>query len=82
MWIYKQHGVLPNQYHHFYNQGETIIYPEHLQDLLTVDKMWNNKIKKEEHKEKAKQQLKQDNNPLKNNSNFYNKKYVYNNNNK
>lgn len=91
MWIYKQHGILPIQYHHFYNQGETILYPEHLQDLLTIDKMWNNRLQKERHKEQSKQQLKQNNNPLNNNnnrirgigeagglnSNFYGKKFVY-----
>jgi hypothetical protein len=64
MWINKQHGIMPNQYHYFYNQGDTIIYPEHIADLLTIDKMWNNKMKKEQQKEEAKQQNKNKNNPL------------------
>ena len=54
MWINKHHGIMPNQYHHFYEQGNTLIYPEHIADLLTIDKMWNNKMKSEQHKAEQK----------------------------
>jgi hypothetical protein len=64
MFIYKQHGVMPNQWHHFYEQGDSIIYPEHIADLITVDNMWNKKLQKEREKEEQKQNNK---NPLKNN---------------
>ena len=32
MCFYKQHGIMPNQYHYFYDQGDTIIYYEHITD--------------------------------------------------
>jgi hypothetical protein len=63
MWMNKQHGIMPNQYHHFYDQGDTLIYPEHIADLITIDNIWNNKMKKEQQKAEAKQNK---NNPLKN----------------
>lgn len=88
MWINKQHGIMPNQYHHFYENGDTLIYPEHLQDLLKIDQMYSNRLDKERHKQEAKNPK---NNPLKQQhnasglgnssnsggSNFYNRKYVY-----
>jgi len=61
MWIYKTHGILPTQYHHFYNQGDTMIYREHIQDILTIDKIWANKQEKENHKKASKNPK---NNPL------------------
>lgn len=63
MWVNKQHGIMPNQYHWTYEEGSTMIYPEHIQDLLTIDKIWGNKIKYEQKKaeEKAKNKM---NNPL------------------
>lgn len=64
MWIYKTHGILPTQYHEFYEQGDTILYIEHIQDLLTIDKMWANKLEMQRKKEEAKQKHKE-NNPLK-----------------
>jgi hypothetical protein len=64
MWVYKTHGILPNQYHPFYDEGSTLIYPEHIQDLVTVDKMWGNKLEMKAKKEQAKQRHKQNNNPL------------------
>ena len=79
MWLNKQHKILPTQYHHFYDQGDTLIYPEHIADLLTIDRMYQNRLKKDHDKEKAKNDAK-NNNPLKNNnqgSNFYGKKFVY-----
>jgi hypothetical protein len=54
MWINKQHGIMPNQYHYFYDQGDTLIYPEHIADLLTIEKIWNNKMKREQHKAEQK----------------------------
>jgi hypothetical protein len=79
MWVYKTHNILPTQYHHFYNQGETLIYPEHIQDLLVIDQMWGNKIKRQQNKERAKMQGK--NNPLtKNNKGlggFYGNTFKY-----
>jgi hypothetical protein len=87
MWINKQHGILPNQYHYFYEQGDTLIYPEHVADLITIDKMYQNRLKKEHQREEAKRAVKH-NNPLKSNSslgnqqqqpgaNFYGTKFVY-----
>jgi alpha-galactosidase/6-phospho-beta-glucosidase family protein len=87
MYLYKQHSILPNQYHHFYEHGETLIYPEHLADLITIDNMYHKRVEKEQHKEKGKQDAKH-NNPLKQGfgsaansgslgSNFYGRKYVY-----
>lgn len=80
MWVNKQHGIFPNQYHHFYDQGDTLIYPEHIADLLTIDKMYSIKIEKEQQKKEAKKGVKD----LKNNknsggigSNFYGQKFVY-----
>lgn len=64
MWINKQYNIMPNQYHYFYDQGDTIIYPEHIADLITLDKIWNNKMKEEQHKAEAKQQKNNKNNPL------------------
>jgi hypothetical protein len=61
MWIYKQHGIMPNQYHHFYEQNETLLYQEHIEDLLVIDKMWTNKIEYQRKKEEAAQKAKQKN---------------------
>jgi hypothetical protein len=55
MWVNKQYGIMPHQYHHFYEQGDTLIYPEHIADIITIDKMWNEKLKKERQKEEQKQ---------------------------
>lgn len=60
MFVNKQNGILPTQYHHFYEQGDTIIYNEHVEDLAVVAKMWDNKLKREQKEEEAKQ-----NNPFK-----------------
>ena len=65
MWVNKQYGIMPNQYHYFYEQGDTLIYPEHIADLITIDKMWNEKLKKDRQKEEQKQKG-IGNNPLKN----------------
>ena len=64
MWVNKQYGIMPNQYHYFYEQGDTLIYPEHIADLITIDKMWNEKLKKDRQKEEQKQKS-GNNNPLK-----------------
>lgn len=83
MWYNKQHGIMPNQYHYFYEQGDTMIYPEHIHDLITIDTMWNSRLKRDQNKSeaKAKNEL---NNPLKQKQQqqmggFYNKTYKYNN---
>jgi hypothetical protein len=52
----QQHGILPTQYHYFYNQGDTIIYPEHIQDLQVIDQMWTNRKNREQHKAQSKNQ--------------------------
>jgi hypothetical protein len=85
MWVNKQHGILPNQYHHFYDQGDTLIYPEHIEDLITIDKMYQNRLKREQQKTEAKhaakklqqhqqqgQQQQQQGSP-----NFYGQKFRY-----
>lgn len=81
MWIYKSHGIMPNQYHYAYEQGDTLIYPEHIQDLMTIDKIWANKLSKEQHRQKAKAPK---NNPLAKQKgglgSFYGQTYKYNNN--
>ena len=64
MWVNKQYGIMPNQYHHFYSQGDTLIYQEHIADIITIDKMWNSKLEKDRQKEEQKQ--KEKNNPLRN----------------
>lgn len=61
MWIYKQHGIMPNQYHHFYDQNETLLYEEHIQDLLTIDKMWINKLNYERNKTESAKKTKEKN---------------------
>lgn len=78
---------MPNQYHHFYDQGDTLIYPEHIADLLTIDKMYNIRIEKEHQKKEAKKGVKDLNNNKSSNkgsgpSNFYGQKFMYRNNNK
>lgn len=59
MWVNKQMGILPNQYHHTYEKGDTIIYPEHIRDLIVIDQMVHNKReadrKQQEQEEKRKQ---------------------------
>lgn len=70
---------MPNHYHWTYDQGDTLLYPEHIQDLLVIDRMWNNKMKKEQQKAEAKAKNKM-NNPLKNQKSgggFYNQTYKY-----
>lgn len=62
MWVNKQHGIMPNQYHHFYENGDTMIYPEHIQDLIVIDRMYTNKLEKERKKQEGKNSA---NNPLK-----------------
>lgn len=59
MWNYKQHGIFPNQYHYSYNDGDTIIYPEHLRDIVIIDKIMTNKLLKEQKEEQERQKQKQ-----------------------
>ena len=81
MWIYKTHGIMPNQHHHFYDQGDTMLYNEHIQDLMTIDKIWSNKVKMNKHKQQSKAPK---NNPLSKQKQglggFYGQTYRYNNN--
>ena len=80
MWVYKQHGIMPNQYHHFYEQNDTLLYQEHIEDLLVIDKMVNNKLTYEKKKQEAAQKAKE-RNPLKGGQGggFYGQTYKYNN---
>jgi len=84
MWVYKQHGIMPNQYHHFYDQNETLLYEEHIQDLLTIDKMWTNKLTYERKKQEAAAKAKERNPLGKGGGNqgqgggFYGQTYKYN----
>ena len=79
MWIYKTHGIMPNQYHYAYEQGDTLLFPEHIQDLMVIDKIWTNKLKNEQHKKQSKAPK---NNPLAKQKqglgNFYGQTYKYN----
>lgn len=72
---------MPNQYHWTYDQGDTLLFPEHIQDLLVIDRMWSNKMKKEQQKAEAKAKHAGANNPLKNQKGgtggFYNQTYKY-----
>lgn len=61
MWTNKQHGILPTQYHHTYENGDTIIYPEHVRDLVVLDKIMTNKLVKEQKEEQERQKQKQKN---------------------
>ena len=70
---------MPNQYHYFYEQGDTLIYPEHIADLLTIDKMFKIRLEKEQQKKEAKKGLEGDKSKKSGNigSNFYGQKFVY-----
>ena len=72
----KQMGIMPTQYHHFYEQGDTIIYQEHIRDLQTIDKMWQSRLDREQSKQDGKDQS---NNPLKQkkDNSFYGRKFKY-----
>lgn len=59
MYINRQSGIFPNQYHHFYEQGDTIIYQEHIADLYTIDRMFENRRKYREGKQKQEQEAKE-----------------------
>lgn len=61
MWNYKQHDILPNMYHYSYNDGDTIIYLEHIRDLVIIDKMVSNKLRKDVEQERAREKQKQKN---------------------
>ena len=67
---------MPNQYHHFYGQNETLIYEEHIQDLLTIDKMWNNKLQYDRKKQESAQKAKEKN-PFGKGKGFYGQTYNY-----
>lgn len=83
MWVYKQHGIMPNQYHHFYDDGNTLIYPEHIHDLITIDQMYVNRLEKERREKESKTQNKTGgkNNTIGTNGNpasqFYGRQFVY-----
>lgn len=64
MWSNRQHGIMPNQYHHSYEQGDTMIYPEHIQDLKLIDKIVGNKHAADRRKEESKQAHKQGKNSI------------------
>jgi hypothetical protein len=79
MWSNKQHDIMPNQYHYSYEQGDTLIFPEHIQDLKLIDKIVTNKRRSDEQKEASKQKHKQ-NNPLGagGSGNFYGRTFKFN----
>lgn len=80
MFLNKQNGIMPNQYHYSYEQGDTLIFPEHIQDLLKIDIMWTNKLKKEQFKAEAKNApnpLKNKNNSNSGSNNFFGRKFTY-----
>ena len=88
MWIHRGNGILPTQYHWSYEQGDTIIYPEHLADISVVDKMWTNRTKYREGKAAAEQKQKEFQKQMKSgqkfttqnkggSSSFFGKKYHY-----
>lgn len=58
MWNYKQLGILPNQYHYSYENGDTLIYPEHIRDIAVIDTMVSNKHKADAEKQKAESERK------------------------
>lgn len=76
MWVYRQHGIMPNQYHHFYGQNETLLYEEHIQDLLVIDKMMSNKINYQRKKAEAAQKAKEKN-PFGKGGGFYGHTFKY-----
>lgn len=59
MWVNKQHDILPNQYHYTYEHGDTLIYPEHIADLKTIETMVSNKRKKDAEKAEEERKLKE-----------------------
>lgn len=89
MFINKENGILPNQYHWTYEQGDTLIYPEHIADLFVVGKMWSNRQKYRQSKDESKRETRKtyadivagkQKQTIKNqggNSNFYGRKFVY-----
>ena len=88
MYMNNQSGILPTQYHWSYEQGDTIIYPEHVADLFTLEKMWSNRKKYREGKARQEQEAKALQEKLKSGQNvttlnqggasaFYGKKYRY-----
>jgi hypothetical protein len=77
MWGNRQHGIFPNQYHHTYEQGDTMIYPEHIADLRIIDKIVGNKRAIDKQKEESKLKHQQ-NNPLKGGNNFYGNTFKFN----
>ena len=84
----RQSDIFPNQYHYFYEQGDTLLYQEHIEDLYTISKMFENRRKYREGKQKQEQEakaLQQKMNAGQNTtsrnkggaSQFYGKKYSY-----
>lgn len=91
MFLNKENGILPNQYHWSYEQGDTIIYPEHIADLYVVGQMYLNRKKYRDSKDESQRQTRKtyadivaskqpQRQTIRNqggNSNFFGKKYVY-----
>ena len=78
MWHNKQNGILPNQYHYTYQNGDTIIYPEHIADIATIDKMYAERMKKEQQKAESKQAAKHPTAPTNpKGKGFYGRKFTY-----
>lgn len=45
MYINHKNGFPPNTWHEFYEDGQTMIYPEHIEDIKTLEKIYANKAK-------------------------------------
>jgi hypothetical protein len=88
MYINKSNGIMPQNYHWSYEQGDTLIYQEHIADLNTIDRMFSNRQKYREGKKRQdeetkalQQKLRAGQNTISKNkgggSQFYGKKFVY-----
>ena len=52
MYMNWQSGIKPTEYHYFYDQGDTIMYQEHIEDIYTISKMFENRHKYREGQQK------------------------------
>ena len=77
MWHNKQNGIMPNQYHYTYQNGDTIIYPEHIADIATIDKMYTQRMKNEQQKAESKHASKEHRPTNPKGKGFYGRKFTY-----
>ena len=45
LYVNHKQGFPPNSWHYFYEEGQTMLYNEHIEDIKTVEKMFYNKHK-------------------------------------